>query len=256
MKAPSHSYRFDLFSAVALIALGVTLTLSAAAVSQARAAAPQPTPTAGPMMPVPEGGLIYSNLPENATQLEYGAEAYRLVCNACHGDKGQGLTADWLAHWAPDDRNCWQSKCHASNHPDDGFYMPTNVPPVIGPGRLSAYRTAKDLNDYIARTMPYQDPGNMEAQEYLNITAFLLAQNGIDPIIEELTEERAAQILINPPPTQTAPAPTPAPVAAAVVTPPAQPKTPFLAQPAFWAWTLGFSLLLTGAVFAASKLEG
>jgi hypothetical protein len=100
--------------------------------------------------------------------------------------------------------------------------------------------------------MPYQDPGNLEAQEYLNLTAFLLAQNGIDPIEEELTAERAARILINPQPAQATPAPAPA----AVVIPPPPPKTPFLLQPGFWAWTLGFGLLLTGAVFLASRLEG
>jgi len=82
-------------------------------------------------IPPTEDSWVIVDLPEDATQLEYGTEVYRLVCKACHGDKGQGLTGDWRAQWEPEDQNCWQSKCHALNHPPDGFYMP-QVPAVVG----------------------------------------------------------------------------------------------------------------------------
>lgn len=58
---------------------------------------------------------------DNPTQLECGAYHYAQVCMACHGDKGQGLTEEWRAAWGEKEQNCWQSKCHAGNHPPEGF---------------------------------------------------------------------------------------------------------------------------------------
>ena len=75
-----------------------------------------PTSAAAPMHE-----WILIDLPAGASQLEYGAEVYRLVCQDCHGNRGQGLTDEWRATWAPADQNCWQSKCHAANHPPEGF---------------------------------------------------------------------------------------------------------------------------------------
>ena len=83
-----------------------------------------PTPASGIAMPAERNGLIMPDLGPDATQADYGAEVYRLVCKACHGDKGQGLTPDWIAQWAPEDQNCWQLKCHAENHPPERFVLP------------------------------------------------------------------------------------------------------------------------------------
>src|SRR5574341_723475 len=74
--------------------------------------APAPTATAAPMISMPpQESWIIVDLPPDATQLQYGAEIWRLVCSACHAYDGQGLTDAWRATWGPQDRNCWQSKC-------------------------------------------------------------------------------------------------------------------------------------------------
>jgi mono/diheme cytochrome c family protein len=142
-------------------------------------------------MPPTEDSWIIVDLPADATQLEYGTEVYRLVCKACHGDKGQGLTDDWRAQWAPEDQNCWQSKCHARNHPPDGFYMP-QVPAVLGQP-IRGFGTALNLYTYTHTYMPWHDRGSMTEKESWSVTAYLLKINGIDPP-PELNVETAAKI--------------------------------------------------------------
>ena len=168
----------------------------------------QATPTSMPAATIPptEDSWVIVDLPEDATQLEYGKEVYRLVCKACHGDKGQGLTGDWRAQWEPEDQNCWQSKCHALNHPPDGFYMP-QVPAVVGQP-IRDFGTALNLYYYNHNYMPWHDRGSMTEKESWSVTAYILKINGIDPGFE-LNAESAAQILLSDmsqsvPPTPTA----------------------------------------------------
>ena len=151
----------------------------------------QTATVAPPVVPPTEDSWVIVDLPPNATQLEYGAEVYRLVCKACHGDRGQGLTDDWRAQWEPEDQNCWQSKCHALNHPPDGFYLPIG-PAVVGPPVL-IFETAQDLYDYNHNYMPWHDPGSMTQKESWSVTAYILKINNIDPG-PELGPETASQI--------------------------------------------------------------
>jgi len=125
----------------------------------------------------------------------------------CHGDRGQGLTEDYLNILNPEDRNCWQSKCHAANHPFEGFEIPKYAPAIIGPGELEPFRTALVLHDYLVARMPWQAPGSLSEDGYWQLTAYLLRANGYDPGQLPLNEERAAAISLGAKPT-----PTPTPV--------------------------------------------
>ena len=151
----------------------------------------QATATVLPEYTPTEDSWIIVDLPPGSTQLEYGAEVYRLVCKACHGDKGQGLTDDWRAQWAPKDQNCWQSKCHAANHPPDGFYMPMS-PAVVGPP-VMIFDTALDLYSYTHNYMPWHDRGSMTEKESWSVTAYILKINNIDPG-PDLNSTTASQI--------------------------------------------------------------
>ena len=142
--------------------------------------------------------LIIPDLGPDATQADYGERAYILVCSACHGDRGQGLTSEWLAQWAPADQNCWQSKCHALNHPPDGFVLPRYAPPLLGPNTLLRFNTALELHDYIHQAMPWQDPGNLAEDEFWNITAYLVRQRGLDPMRDPLDATRAGNLRLHP----------------------------------------------------------
>ncbi len=164
------------------------------------------TPTAIPTSdPMHKTQIDVPVLPAGATQADYGAEIYRLVCQDCHGNHAQGLTADWIATWDPKDQNCWQSKCHASNHPPDGFDLPHYVPSLVGAQFLSRFKTALDLYNYISQAMPWQDPGYLAMDQYWQATAFLLRLNGMDPGNLVLDAQNAASFVISQPAAQADP---------------------------------------------------
>ena len=180
------------FPTLTVVAMVMTLGVSSWTSSGTIVPLQEATPTSEPVGMVPtEDSWIIVDLPEDATQLEYGTEVYRLVCKACHGDKGQGLTDDWRAQWAPEDQNCWQSKCHALNHPPDGFYMP-QVPKVLGQP-VRGFGTALNLYNYIHDYMPWHDRGSMTQKESWSVTAYILKINDVDPGLE-LDAETAANI--------------------------------------------------------------
>ena len=164
-----------------------------------------------------QGALL--DLPEDATQLEVGKEIYRLICSACHAYDGSGLTEEWIATWNPADQNCWQSKCHGYNHPEDGFYLPDS-PPVVGSFVPYLFPTAMDMYDYILRTMPWQDPGTLPEYQAWAVTAYVLELNGFSPP-EELGPQNGEAFVL--------PIPTAEPTTAVTETTPevmADEKTP------------------------------
>lgn len=185
--------------------------------------------------PTRESWIILPEMPETATQADYGAEIYRLVCRDCHGDVGQGLTEQWrMKGFAPDDQNCWQAKCHASTHPIDGFKMPQYVPPLAGAEALSRFNTSLDMFNYMRVAMPYHNPGSLLEREYWQLTAFIVQMNGLALPVPPLDETTAAQLRLHP----DRPLPTPA----------ASPTPALVKQPTptvtdTWSW--GFLGLLT-----------
>lgn len=121
--------------------------------------------------------LAAAPLPAEASQADLGAEVYRQICLACHGDWGQGLTDAWREEW-DEDSNCWQSRCHAPNHPPQGFQLPTSVPAVLGPGSLIRFNTAAELQQSISDTMPWWNPGSLTEEQSWQLTAYLMRVRG------------------------------------------------------------------------------
>ena len=223
-----------------VVMLGVSSWISPGTIVPLQSDAVTPTPT--------EDSWVIVDLPADATQLEYGTEVYRLVCKACHGDRGQGLTDDWRAQWAPKDQNCWQSKCHALNHPPDGFYMPMS-PPVVGPP-LVMFETALDLYEYNRQFMPWHDPGNMTESEYWSVTAYILKINGVDPG-PILNAKTAAAIPLR---GNRAESPQ-SPAAGTAVSPPHEvPQEPAESPPAPGAWTVAIVAGVAPLLVAAYAL--
>jgi mono/diheme cytochrome c family protein len=130
---------------------------------------------------VPDG-LPAPVLPSSPTQADYGAEPYYQICMACHGNWGQGLTDEWRATgFGGDDENCWQSKCHASNHPPQGFVLPESIPPLLGWGSMTRISTADELYNVIFTSMPWWNPGSLSSEDAWAITAYLLRARGEIP---------------------------------------------------------------------------
>lgn len=165
-----------------------------------QAASPQnpveSTPAAPAMLPTNESWITV-DLPPDATQLQHGAEIYRLVCSACHAYDGSGLTDEWRATWDPESQNCWQAKCHHSQlHPPDGFYLPVS-PAIVGPVIPALFETAEDLNQYNYNKMPWHNPQSLLEEEAWAVTAYVLYLNGIDPG-PNLDADSASKIQLRP----------------------------------------------------------
>ncbi len=139
----------------------------------------------------------------NPSQADKGAIKYWLVCLPCHGDKGQGLTDEWRLVFGVEEMNCWQSKCHAANHPEDGFTFPHTVPPVIGPSALMSYTTASDLEQAIQARMPYYNPKFLSLEDDWNVTAYLMRANGVLPPNITLDPGNAVVLRLHVPPPST-----------------------------------------------------
>jgi cytochrome c len=115
----------------------------------------------------------------DASQIDRGRAVYDHYCITCHGDHGQGLTAEWRATFPPQDQNCWKSKCHAVNHPPEGFILPRVVPALAGPDALTKFNTAQQLYSFIEAAMPFYSPGLLTSDQYWDIAAYLLTLNQV-----------------------------------------------------------------------------
>ena len=136
-----------------------------------------PTPTIAPTPTFDLARLDRPLVSEPPSQLDEGLLVFWGVCMACHGDSGQGLTDEWRESFG-EDRDCWTSKCHASNHPPQGFEFPRIVPSLTGEGRLLRFVNAKQLYEYNLAKMPWWDPGSLTQEKAWAVTAYLMKMNG------------------------------------------------------------------------------
>ena len=166
---------------------------------------PQSTPTAPEMPPMPPvNRLAPPPTVYPPTQAGDGAQVYYQVCMTCHGDRGQGLTEEWRMSLDPEDQNCWQSGCHHTRRPPQGFIFPREVPRVVGGGAMARFSTALDLHNFLVAEMPYQFPGSLSEDQYWQLTAFLLEKNGFAIPARLDANSAAAFSLTAPPPEEPA----------------------------------------------------
>ncbi len=144
------------------------------------------------------GRLEAPKVSASSSQVEKGHFVYYQVCMACHGDRGQGLTDEWRAVYGPKDMNCWQSECHGNNHPPQGFKLVQKVPAIFGPATLTRFQNAQDLHAYLIKTMPWWKPGGLTADEFWQVTAYIMDHLGALPEGVELNEGNASIFLLRP----------------------------------------------------------
>ena len=132
------------------------------------------------------------------SQAGNGAQVYWGMCQDCHGDQGQGLTAEWRAGFAPEYRDCWASGCHGESRPDNSFLIPASgAPGLAGPGALPRFRTAFELGSYIQDAMPLSPSGSLTPDQAWELTAYLLSLNNADPPQIQLSGNNRAAIPIH-----------------------------------------------------------
>lgn len=150
-----------------------------------------PTPTFDPER------LAEPTMPADPSQSDLGARDYWLYCLSCHGDRGQGLTDEFRLLYPPEEQTCWQSGCHGNNPYENGFRLPTAIPPVIGPSApLNTFSDASVLYAFIRSSMPWHQPGSLEPEIYWRLTAFLLRENGYVNPYQQLGADNAGFVLI------------------------------------------------------------
>lgn len=132
------------------------------------------------------------------SQSDTGAQVYWGMCQDCHGDQGQGLTAEWRSTFAPDYQDCWASGCHGEDSPENSFLiLETGAPALAGPGALPRFLTAFELGSYIQKSMPLSPIGAITPDQAWELTAFLLTLNNNDLNQLTLSGKNSAAIPIH-----------------------------------------------------------
>jgi mono/diheme cytochrome c family protein len=160
---------------VGLVLLGLIILATGVVLFTRKEAQAIPVPTTAPQTAAER--LAQPPLPAHPSQYKYGRYLYWLNCMACHGDRGQGLTAEFRSLYV-EDQNCWERGCHAGRPGDQGFPIPHNVPAVISAtGKLPPFATPEKLFEFLRATHPPQYPGHLPEDQYWAITNYLLVQN-------------------------------------------------------------------------------
>ena len=159
-----------LIAAVSLLLGGLFHLAGTAGAAQFQAGPPTSTPKYDRPGPVP---TVYP-----PSQADNGAQVYWGMCQDCHGDLGQGLTADWRSAFAPEFRNCWAAGCHGEDPAENSFIIPeAGAPTLAGPGALARFSTAFELGTYIHNNMPLFLTGSLTENQAWELTAYLLLLN-------------------------------------------------------------------------------
>ena len=178
---------------VTICTLGVLLFVSSnadASPAPQTGSAPTPTFDAARLAQPP---TVYP--PEQA---DNGAQTYWGMCMDCHGDRGQGLTDEWLASFPPEERDCWESGCHGPDFPENSFEIPQEgVPALAGPGKLARFSNAFELQRFIKENMPLFPPGSLTEEEAWSLAAFALRLNDLQPAGLTLDKTNSSAIPIH-----------------------------------------------------------
>lgn len=182
-----------------LFPLGVALLFSGLISQGGTALTPSGAGAAAAVVTPTPDRLAEPTLPASPHQADAGAQVYWLSCMPCHGDKGQGLTAEFRQTYPPDHQDCWKSGCHGPKPYANGFTVPAAVPALIGPKTLQKFPTASSLRAYIAAAMPFSTPGSLSEDKTWEVTAFLLRENQLWKGDSDLGPANADQVPIGPP---------------------------------------------------------
>jgi quinol-cytochrome oxidoreductase complex cytochrome b subunit len=155
------------------IATGIlTLVFLASNLTGTSTALQQPTPTFDSSR-LAQPPTVYP-----PAQADTGAQAYWGMCMSCHGDIGQGLTEDWANSFPPEEKNCWDSGCHAEDAPENSFILPqTGIPALAGAGTLARFSNTFELQTYIRGNMPFNRSGTLTEVEAWSLTSYILRMN-------------------------------------------------------------------------------
>jgi len=117
---------------------------------------------------------------------------------------GGGFTAAQAANGASTySADC--SQCHGAQL--EGGAGPALSGASFGKSIQASYTTAGLLYDFVAKQMPANNPGSLTQQQYADVVAFVLQNNGFTPGATALTAQNAGAVNLAAAPVAAAPAP-------------------------------------------------
>ncbi len=125
------------------------------------------------------GGLAFAF---TLTQAQSGKRIYAQQCARCHGPNGEGKDDSYRGLRAPE------------------LIGPTALPCMPRPFqkiRQHAFRTVKDVYEFVSATMPADQPASLEAEQYWNVIAYVLQANGKTPDDSRISAASSAQIVLH-----------------------------------------------------------
>ncbi len=188
--------RSIVFIAAGILTFGIAF--SASAVTGTSAALQQPTAVISVTPTFDSARLAQPPTVYPPAQADTGAQTYWGMCMSCHGDKGQGLTEDWANSFPPEEKNCWDSGCHADDAPANSFILPqTGIPALAGAGTLARFPNTFELYRYIRENMPFARAGSLTSEEAWALTAYILRMNDREISNFTLDETSGAAIALH-----------------------------------------------------------
>ena len=92
--------------------------------------------------------------------------------------------------------NAHCSQCHAADL--SGQSGPALAGPQFQSSLEFSKMSAKQLYDFISTQMPYDDPGSLKKDQYLDVLAYLLSKNDYPSDNTKLTEKNLSQVQLLP----------------------------------------------------------
>ncbi|MBM3123785.1 MAG: hypothetical protein FJZ87_01790 [Chloroflexi bacterium] len=187
-------WRAAMFIAAGILALGMAFRISSSKgdVAGLHGTTTTATPTFNPTR-LAQPPMVYP-----PAQSDIGAQTYWGMCMSCHGDRGQGLTEDWLNSFPLEERDCWQSGCHADDAPQNSFEIPqTGIPALVGTGVLSRFSNSLELQRHILDNMPFGRAGLLPPEEAWTLTAHILQMNDRETNAFHLMDTNGAAIPVH-----------------------------------------------------------
>ncbi|HVO24044.1 MAG TPA: c-type cytochrome [Candidatus Margulisiibacteriota bacterium] len=135
--------------------------------------------TAVPFLVAAASGVAYSF---TQPQADSGARIYKHQCARCHGDSGEGKDDSFKGLRAPELIGATALPC---------------LPRPFQKIRQHAFRTVKDIYDFVSATMPADQPASLEAEQYWDVIAYVLQANGKPPDNIRISAASSAQIVLH-----------------------------------------------------------
>ncbi len=138
----------------------------------------KPEPVVAPVEPAPPAEVTPTDemLAAAALAEQYGTgkEVYAKACASCHGDNGEGNPKN-------------PALVGDTALPEKTTFKKSKIRKKV------AFKTAKDVLDFIKAKMPLDKPGTLSEDEYLAVEAWFLNENKV-ALDKKLTAETAATI--------------------------------------------------------------